>query len=78
MKQELTVTVNAELSVSNETAETCLSLLRIYCKNKLGGCDPCEKACMGCTFYNPKSYMCEFRGFPVDYKNSFKEDGNNE
>ena len=74
MKNELTVTVNAELSVSDETAETCLSLLRIYCRNKLGDSAPCEKACIGCTFYNPKSYiMCEFKGFPVDYKNRFTE-----
>lgn len=76
MNSELTVTVNAELSVSDETAETCLSLLRIYCRNKLGDFDPCEKACIGCTFYNPKSYMCEFRGFPVEYKNSTEDDNN--
>ena len=83
MKQELTVKVNAELSVSDETAETCLSLLRIYCRNKLGDFTPCEKACMGCALYNPKSYYCEFKGCPVDYQNnigmsSLTEDNNNE
>jgi len=80
MKQELTVTVNAELSVSDETAETCLSLLRIYCRNHRGGDDikMCDETCHGCALYNPKSYYCEFKCCSVDYKRSFTEDNNNE
>lgn len=70
MKQELTVTVNAELSVSDETAETCLALLKIYCRNQRGGDDikMCDETCHGCALYNPKSYYCEFRKMPIDNK----------
>ena len=44
-----TVEVEAKITVSDETANTCLGLLNIYCDNKVGVDTPCRETCEECA-----------------------------
>lgn len=51
-KNELTVEVKAELTVSDDTAIACYRLLDIYCDNKLGDLSPGKDTCEQCALCN--------------------------
>lgn len=54
--------VPARVTISDETAETCLALLKMYCRDKRGGdaVKKCHENCKGCAFFSWEGYFCNF------------------
>lgn len=61
------VEIKAKLTISEETAKTCLMLVQMYCSDQRGGEDAlaCHENCKGCVFYDLRNYYCKFKCMSV-------------
>lgn len=57
------IDVNVKLSVSDDTAQVCLDLVKLYCLNRLDGYDPGDEVCHGCALL--KGVYCAYKNQAV-------------